>query len=469
MIEWLDDAIGYAESWLDYQVRATELPGCVLAVSAGGALVRERAFGVADLRTGEQLTPRHRFRVASHSKTFTAAGILKLHEAGRLHLDDPVSRYVRDLDASTAHTTIGQLLSHSSGLVRDGVEATFWQQRRPFLDEAELRAELAKPPTIEANTRFKYSNIGFGLLGLVIEALTGESYVNWIMREIVSPFALQETLADVPVPDGVPIATGHGAVLPLGKRFIIEGRERTEALASATGFVSTAGDLARFFNALDPAAKESILSVKSRREMTRSQWAVPHLRDGRSYGLGVIMGSVGARAWFGHSGAFPGFISRTSTVPEWGVTVSIVTNAIDGSANPWVEGVLSIFDGFERRGAAEGPAAGWAGRWWTIWGAVDLVPAGRKVLVAWPARPDPFAEASELEVSSVSQGRIALADGFGSHGEAVERTIGPDGAPSRLKLGGAEFVPEAALREEIASGRARGRLGEPPPNLRPPA
>jgi D-alanyl-D-alanine carboxypeptidase len=464
MIKWLDDAVRYAESWLDYQVRATELPGCVLAVGARGALVRERAFGVADLTTREELTPRHRFRVASHSKTFTAAGILKLYEAGRLHLDDAVGQYVGDLDPTTARTTISQLLSHSSGLVRDGVEASFWQQRGPFLNEVELRAQLAKPPTIEANTRFKYSNIGFGLLGLVIEALTGESYMTWITREILSPGALKETLADVPVPDGIPIATGHGPVLPLGNRFIIQGREPTNALASATGFVSTAGDLARFFNALDPAATESVLSAASRREMTRLQWAVPHVRDGRSYGLGVIMGSVGARAWFGHSGAFPGFISRTSTVPEWGVTVSILTNAIDGLANPWVEGVLSIFDGFDRRGAAEGAVAGWAGRWWAIWGAVDLVPAGRKVLVAWPARPDPFAEASELEVLSASEGRIALADGFGSHGEPVERTIGPDGAPLRLRLGGAEFVPEAALREEIAS---RAGFGEPPPDLRP--
>jgi D-alanyl-D-alanine carboxypeptidase len=61
MIDWLDAAVRYAESWLDYQMRATELPGCVLAVAAGGALVRERAFGVADLETGEALTPRHRF------------------------------------------------------------------------------------------------------------------------------------------------------------------------------------------------------------------------------------------------------------------------------------------------------------------------------------------------------------------------------------------------------------------------
>jgi hypothetical protein len=187
--------------------------------------------------------------------------------------------------------------------------------------------------------------------------------------------------------------------------------------------------------------------------MTRPQWSVPHVKDGRQYGLGVIAGSVGERKWFGHAGAFPGFISRTATVLEWGVTVSIVTNAIDGFANPWVEGVISILDAFSRRGAPEGPAAAWAGRWWTIWGAIDLVPAGSKVLVAAPARLDPFGEAGELEVSDDTSGRIVLADGFASHGEPVLRTIDSAGSATQLRLGGAAFVPEAAVIKEIASSR----------------
>jgi len=457
MLDWLDAAVRYAESWLDYQMRATELPGRVLAVAGNGALVRERAFGVADLETGEALTPRHRFHVASHSKTFTAARIFRLHEAGKLHLDDPVSRHVHGLDPATGQTTIAQLLSHSSGVVRDGVDASFWQQRRAFLDEAELRVELARPPVIDPNTRFKYSNVGFGLLGLVIKAATGECYADWISREIVAPFGLEETLPDAPIPNAVPAASGHGGLLPLGKRFPLDGGENTRALASATGFVSTAGYLARFFNALHPGAAKSVLSAASRREMTRPQWSIPHVKDGRQYGLGVIVGSVGERKWFGHAGAFPGFISRTATVPEWGVTVSIVANEIDGFANPWVEGVISIRDVFSRRGAPEGAAA-WTGRWGPFGGDRPW-PAGSKVLVAGPARLDPFGEAGELEVSDATSGRIALADGFASHGEPVLRTIDAAGAATHLRLGGAAFTPEAALIKEIPRKAASRNSG----------
>src|SRR5205085_7308697 len=133
-----------------------------------------------DLVKGVALTPRHRFRVASHSKSFTASGLMKLREQGRLRLDDPVGRYLDDLHPTVARTTITQLLSHSAGLVRDGADSGQWLDRRQFLDEAEIRADLAAGTTIEANTRFKYSNHGFALAGLVIAAITGESYEGWI-------------------------------------------------------------------------------------------------------------------------------------------------------------------------------------------------------------------------------------------------------------------------------------------------
>jgi hypothetical protein len=81
---------------------------------------------------------------------------------GRLRLDDPIGTHVAGLHPKIAEATLAQLLSHSAGLVRDGTDAGQWADRRAFLDEAALRADLADGPTIEANTRFKYSNHGFG-------------------------------------------------------------------------------------------------------------------------------------------------------------------------------------------------------------------------------------------------------------------------------------------------------------------
>ena len=173
MDKWLEPALDYIPQWLEYQMRESEQPGCVIAIVHKGRVVLERAFGYADIVSRVPLTPRHRFRVASHSKSFTAAGIMKLREAGKLGLDDRVGQYVDGLHPAVAEATIAQLLSHSAGIVRDGTDSGQWQDRRPFLDEAELRSDLATAPAIEPNTRFKYSNHGYGLAGLVIEAVTG--------------------------------------------------------------------------------------------------------------------------------------------------------------------------------------------------------------------------------------------------------------------------------------------------------
>src|SRR6516165_8378181 len=152
MDTWLAPALDYIPQWLEYQLRDTEQPGCVIAIVHKGGLVLERAFGYADIVNREPLSPRHRFRVASHSKSFTAAGIMKLREEGKLGLDDRIGRYVEGLHPEIAPATIAQLLSHGAGLFPDGSDSGQWQDQRPFLSEDDLPADIATAPAIEANT-----------------------------------------------------------------------------------------------------------------------------------------------------------------------------------------------------------------------------------------------------------------------------------------------------------------------------
>src|SRR5579862_9112056 len=98
---------------------------------------------------------------------------MKLREQGRLRLDDTAGQYVQGLHPEIAAATLAQLLSHTAGIVRDGPDNPFWLGRAPFWDEAQLRRDLALAPIIPAATRVKYSNHGFGLAGLVVEAAAG--------------------------------------------------------------------------------------------------------------------------------------------------------------------------------------------------------------------------------------------------------------------------------------------------------
>jgi D-alanyl-D-alanine carboxypeptidase len=456
---WLAAALDYVPHWLDHQMRATEQPGCVIAVAHKGKVVLEQAFGHADLQRGTALTPRHRFRVASHSKSFTAAGVMKLREAERIGLDDRIGRYVSGLHPTIAAVTIAQLLSHTAGLIRDGADSGQWTDRRPFLDEAALRADLAQGTLIEPSTRFKYSNHGFGLIGLAIEAVTGESYADWIAREIVAASGLAETAPDAPqalASPRLPFAHGHSGKLPLGRRVVVPGDNPTHALAAATGFVSTASDLARFFASLSPNARKSVLAPASRREMTRRQWRDPHSSLERWYGLGTISGTLADWEWFGHSGGFQGTITRTVCVPAHDLAVSVLTNAADGASHLWLDGVLHVLRAFARHGAPSRKTASWRGRWWSLWGAIDLLPMGDKVLVANPLAANPVQDASEIEVAGgrrdgVATGRIALAGGYANHGEPVRLVFDGRGKAKEFWFSGTKLLAQAKVEKELSA------------------
>ena len=461
MDPWLRSAIDYISSWIEFQQTTIRQPGVLLAFAHRGEVVAEHAFGLANLDTGEKLTPRHRFRIASHSKSFTSAGIMKLREQRKLRLDDPVGQYVSGLHPRVAETTIAQALSHSAGLTRDGADSGQFTDNRTYLNAKELLAELKLPNAIEPGTRFKYSNHGFGLMGLVIEAITKEPYPVWIKREIIEPAGLRETDPDAPLPKGALLARGHTRRVPLGRRGVIPGDNPTLAMASATGFAATAGDTARFFNQLAPNAKKSVLSVASRREMTRHQWRIPQTFEAY-YGLGVNAGKTDGWDWFGHGGGFQGYISRTCSIPACELSISILSNSLDGAAPFWMDGAMQILRVFKSRGAPDRRLRDWTGRWWTIWGASDFVPMGNRVLVANPQLNNPFMDATEIEVTGRDTGKIAWGAGYASHGEPVRRIRNARGRVSDIWVAGAHVKPGNVLAKEIER-RYKPRKRRPTP------
>lgn len=452
---WLQVALDYLPQWIGYQVRATEVPGCVVSVGYGGLRIFNQAWGCADLSTNAPLTVGHRFRVASHSKTFTAVALLKLREQGLVGLDDPVGRHVDKLHPDVASATIAQVLSNSAGIVRDGFDSGYWAGRSPFPDAADLRRDLLEPPTIAAASRLKYSNHGFGLAGLAIESITGEPFADWVEREVLRPLGLDDTFVDVPSHGVERLAQGHSGKTLLGRRLVFPGGQSTQALAPATGFISTAADLVEFYGQLDPDADTDLLTPASRRELVRRQWTASHTLEPFFYGLGTVSGDVDDWQWFGHSGGFQGYITQTIVIAGQQLAISVLTNAIDGPAHSWAQGVAKILKRYKSEGAPAGDNADWRGRWWSVWGPVDLVPMGDKVLMAMPGMGDPFLKATELRVEGPDAARVIEGDSFGIFGEEATRIRDETGAITAIQLGSGTFVPEQALAGELV-GRYEG-------------
>jgi CubicO group peptidase (beta-lactamase class C family) len=347
-----------------------------------------------------------------------------------------------------ACATIAQLLSHTAGIIRDGEDAGQFLDRRPYRNEAELRAELKLPLVIAPGTRMKYSNHGFGLLGLIIKAITGEPYATWIKREIVDAAGLKETTPDMPLKRGTPFARGHTGRILLGRRLVIPGDNPCNAIDAAGGVVSTAADIARYFAQLSPRARKSVISVASRREMTRRQWRNPNASIETYYGLGTMSGTTNGWDWFGHGGGLQGYISLTRAYPNQELTVVVLTNAIDGWAHLWVEGITSILQAFARNGAPSRKVKDWNGRFWTLWGAADLVPMGNKVLWLAPGFINPIADAAEITVSSRNLGKITLANGYGSYGEPVRCVRNKSGKITEFSSA-TRFLPAPRVAREM--------------------
>src|SRR5262249_26430154 len=135
--------------------------------------------------------------------------------------------------------------------------------------------------------------------------------------------------------------------------------------------------------------------------------------------------------------------------PVCELAITILSNSIDGAAPFWMDGAMQILRVFKTRGAPDRRVRDWTGRWWTMWGAVDLVPMGNRVLIASPHSSNPFMDAGEIEVIGRDAGRIVSASGYASHGEPVRRLRNARGKVTDVWLAGANLKPEQVMAREI--------------------
>lgn len=466
------DAARYADTWVELRARTQRVPGVQVAVAVAGEVLLSSAHGFARLPEtngrddlGEPLTTRHLFRIASHSKTFTSTAVMQLVEAGKLRLDDTVEEHVAALaEAPIADRTVAELLAHGGGVVRDSHEADFWQLQREFPDgEALVAACLDAADVLERNEQFKYSNIGYGVLGLVIEAVSGQPYAEYVGEHITGRLGLRDTGPELDATRSEEYAVGYSGLSVFERRLPIDPVD-TRALASATGFWSTAEDLCRYA-AGHVLGDERLLADASKRRMQRAEWDVEGTEE--RYGLGLGISKVGERRLIGHGGGFPGHITRTFLDPLDGLTVVVLTNAIDGPARGLAEGVVKLVDAAleaekERSSADDGDSAdlgSYTGRFAGLWGVVDVADLGGRLRLVEPDQADPTVEMTTLEIVDADTLRIDETTGFYAPGETIRYTR-REGVVERVVLAGMTALPiEEHLN--VMRGLDRITLGGP--------
>ncbi|HEU5269880.1 MAG TPA: serine hydrolase domain-containing protein [Jatrophihabitans sp.] len=429
------DILDYYRSWLAYRRWYLKVPGVQACVLEDGKQRLSAAFGLADTAAGTPLTERHLFRIASHSKTFTAVTVLRLVERGKLRLDDPVAEHLPELAGSgLAAVTVRELLGHGGGVIRDSEDGDFWQLFRPYPDAAELIRIATEPSAAVTgrNERFKYSNIAYGLLGLVIERVARTSFADAVAAEILRPLGLADTGPELSAERAADYAAGHTALSYGTERNVIEHVD-TRALAAATGFYATAAELAAFYTALLPG-EHGLLGADAQRQLRHREWEV---KSGESwYGLGVFLNKIGEHELFGHSGGYPGHITRTFACPQRRTVVSVLTNAVDGPAEPLAAGLFRLLD--LAASASHQPAPDgerFTGRFSSLWGVQDVALLGGRLFGINPTVVNPADDPVALEVVDDTTLKAVSGPGGGSIGEPMRYEFAPDGSIGSVRGG----------------------------------
>lgn len=330
----LATAIDLYDAWIRFTMRQKHQPGLALGIVYDGALLWGRGYGWADSDAKTPVTLDTRFRIASISKTFTAVAILQLRDAGSLSLDDPVSEYLDwfDLQVEGApEITIRNLLTHTSGLPRDSHNPMWTECDAPEWDEF-VNELKARPPTRPPYDKFAYSNVGYSLLGGVIEQVSGQSWADYLQRHIVDPLGMSET-HPVPQSDDPLLATGYSQINDEYERkpmpfFLMNGFE------ASANFASSIKDLVKYaaFHLSDE--ENAVLSPHSLRDMHRIHWLEPTWRSG--YGLGSMQYKLEDWSISGHGGGYPGYLTGFTLCREHKTAVIVLTNALGGAPTEYI-------------------------------------------------------------------------------------------------------------------------------------
>jgi CubicO group peptidase (beta-lactamase class C family) len=454
----VDEALAYFGTYLEFQQRFQRVPGIQAAAGVDGELVFSIACGFADVERRVPLAVGHLYRIASHSKTFTSTIVMRLVEEGALRLDDPAERWVEQLAGSAiGRITVRQLLANAGGLFRDGSDGDFWQLFRPFPDRDALVDALLEDgaAVLPPNEHFKYSNMGFALLGLIAESAGGATYAELARAKIVEPLGLRNTGPDL---DGTRLddyVTGYTSHEWGDHRVPVEN-VGTWAFAPATGFYSTAGDLVAFFTA-HCLGDERLLSDTSKREMQHPLWEM----DGKGtlYGLGMVVVRVNGRELVGHSGGWPGQVTRSIVDSRTGLVLTVLTNATGGPAEALAIAGVKLVDlaGSRPRLDSSDGLERFSGRFVHSAGLVDIAVLGGRLYALTPALADPATDAIPLDLVDGQTLRFAGGSGAASYWEPVRFTFRDNGTIASVRGGSGKTmtpIQDFVMPERVVLHRA---------------
>jgi len=338
------NSLGEAHHYYQDCAERSHIPGLVYGLVLGDSLVFSGGFGTINPDSQEPVTKHSLFRIASMTKSFTAMAILKLRDEDKLSLSDPVARHLpamADLEYPTSDAspiTIFNLLTMSAGFPEDNP----WGDRFLDMSPEDLLSHIDAgiPFSTVPSLHYEYSNLGYGILGLIISRVSGQPFQEYISKHILEPLGMTHTTWEyAEVPD---------KQLALGYRWdqqqwIREPMLHDGAFGSMGGLITSLADFSKYvslhLSAWPPRSEPETGPVKrsSLREMHRMNhpriYADPEQSGGHNpsmmlgYGLGLrVLEDEEGVVEVGHNGGLPGFGSSYMFYPDHGIGIMAFAN-----------------------------------------------------------------------------------------------------------------------------------------------
>ena len=325
--------------------RRTGAPGVsAAAVLPDGGTVTA-AVGFADVEAGKPMTPATLMLGGSTGKSYCAATVMTLVAAGKLDLDDKVSKFLGDRPwfariPNSSALTLRMLLTHTGGLPQfldvGEFQRSFiwdaWMGRDTGYSPGTMLSFIAgQPPLSAPGAEFHYSDLGYTLLGLVVERVTGRSYYDVLRDEVLAPLGLDSIrpATSTWIPG---LAVGYVASSPLNRLARMTGRNMENGVLrfnpaiefTGGGLANTPLGLAAFYQGL---MEGRLLDAAHTSEMLERAVPSPELGRGTHYGFGlVIVDRPGFGRYVGHSGWYPGYLSNAAWFADHGFSVAVQVN-----------------------------------------------------------------------------------------------------------------------------------------------
>jgi CubicO group peptidase (beta-lactamase class C family) len=335
----LDRKLNQLDKYYEQAVADWKVPGMAVAIVKDGNIIFSKGYGTRNIDSGEGVDGNTLFAVASNSKAFTTAALAMLIDEGKLDWDDRVRDYLPWFELYdpyvSDHFTIRDLLTHRSGL-RTFSGDLIWYGTNLDREEVVRNARFLEP-SFGFRGGYGYSNIMYLTAGLIVEAVSGMSWDDFVRTRILEPLHMDRTLSTTRALTGMdnvsaPHNDHHDSIITINWL-------NWDNIAPAGGLISSVNDMSKWLafqlnKGITPDG-DTLLSARRFDEMwsavtpqgvsswSAETWPSTHFK---AYGLGWAMFDYHGRKVLGHGGGYDGFISNTTFVPEEGLGMVFLTN-----------------------------------------------------------------------------------------------------------------------------------------------